>query len=68
MLNNFGGMIMITTERLILRPFTENDAADLFEYLYEPTVHCFYDMKISSMEEAKKEAIKRKETDCYFAI
>ena len=47
-------MIMITTERLILRPFTENDAADLLEYLHEPTVHCFFDMKISSMEEAKK--------------
>ena len=59
---------MITTERLILRPFTENDAADLLEYLHEPTVHCFFDMKISSMEEAKKEAVKRKETDCYFAI
>ena len=59
---------MITTERLILRPFTESDAADLLEYLHEPTVHCFFDMKISSMEEAKKEAVKRKETDCYFAI
>ena len=59
---------MITTERLILRPFTENDAADLLEYLHEPTVHCFFDMKISSMDEAKEEAVKRKETDCYFAI
>ena len=61
-------MIMITTERLILRPFTENDAADLLEYLHEPTVHCFFDMKISSMDEAKEEAIKRMKTDCYFAI
>ena len=50
-------MIMITTERLILRPFTENDAADLLEYLHEPTVHCFFDMKISSMEEAKKKPL-----------
>ncbi|MBR7151247.1 MAG: GNAT family N-acetyltransferase [Clostridia bacterium] len=61
-------MTMITTERLILRPFTENDAVDLFEYLHEPTVHCFFDMKISSMDEAKEEAVKRMETDCYFAI
>ena len=59
---------MITTERLILRPFTESDAADLFEYLHEPTVHCFFDMKISSMNEAKKAAVKRTEADYYFAI
>ena len=59
---------MITTERLILRPFTEKDAADLLEYLHEPTVHCFFDMKISSMDEAKEEAIKRMKTDYYFAI
>lgn len=59
---------MITTERLILRPFTENDAADLFEYLHEPMVHCFFDMKISSMDEAKEDAVKRMENDCYFAI
>ena len=59
---------MITTERLILRPFTESDAADLLEYLHEPTVHCFFDMKISSMDEAKEKAIKRMKTDCYFAI
>ena len=57
---------MITTERLILRPFTEKDAADLLEYLHEPTVHCFFDMKISSMDEAKEEAVKRKETDCCY--
>ena len=59
---------MITTERLILRPFTENDAADLFEYLHEPMVHCFFDMKISSMDETKEDAVKRMENDCYFAI
>ena len=59
---------MITTERLILRPFTENDGADLFEYLHEPMVHCFFDMKIFSMDEAKEDVVKRMENDCYFAI
>ena len=32
---------MIETERLILRTFREEDAADLYEYLKEPTVHCY---------------------------
>ena len=44
---------MIETERLILRPFVESDAADAFEYLHEPTVNCFACMKIHSLEEAK---------------
>ena len=36
---------MLETERLILRPFTENDAEDLYEYLKEPMVNCFASMK-----------------------
>ena len=60
---------MIETERLILRPFTEADAADLYEYLKEPMVNCFACMKIGSMEEARKEAAKRAENgEFYFAI
>ena len=31
----------IETERLLLRPFTEADAEDVFEYLHEPAVNCF---------------------------
>lgn len=45
---------MIETERLLLRPFRLRDAADVFEYLAEPTVHCFSDMKIGSLQEAEK--------------
>ena len=30
---------MIETERLLLRPFIEKDAADVFEYLREPAVN-----------------------------
>lgn len=29
----------LETERLILRPFTEDDADDVFEYLHKPAVH-----------------------------
>ena len=50
---------MIETERLILRPFTEKDAEDVYEYLHEPEVHCFADMKLNSLPEAR-EAVKKR--------
>ena len=42
----------IETERLILRPFVESDAADVYEYLKEPAVNCFASMKLNSLDEA----------------
>ncbi len=60
---------MIETERLILRPFTKEDANDLFEYLNEPEVNCFACMKINSLSDAVFEAEKRGEDkEYYFAI
>ena len=60
---------MIETERLLLRPFLEGDAADVLEYLREPAVNCFASMKLNSLEEAKEEMKKRvDETEYYFAI
>ena len=60
---------MIETERLILRPFTENDAEDALDYLKAPTVNCFACMKLNSLEEARQE-MKRRAADAelYFAI
>ncbi|WP_026670286.1 GNAT family N-acetyltransferase [Butyrivibrio sp. AE3006] len=59
----------IETERLILRPFQESDAEDVFEYLKEPAVNCFADMRLNTIEEARQEVIKRSsETEYYFAI
>lgn len=61
--------MILETERLILRPFTEEDAADVLEYLREPAVNCFACMKLNSLEEAKAEMQKRcGETEYYFAI
>ena len=61
--------MIIETDRLILRPFTENDAADAFEYLHEPMVHCFACMKTETMEEARKAVLDRaKDGEYYFAI
>ena len=50
---------MIETARLILRPFQEEDAADVFEYMEKPTVNCFACMKLNSLEEAQA-AVKEK--------
>ena len=61
--------MIIETERLILRPFLETDAADVYEYLKEPAVNCFACMKLNSLEEAKEEMKKRLgETEYCFAI
>ena len=61
--------MIIETERLILRPFQEEDAADLYEYLKNPTVNCFACMKLHSLEAAKKAALDRAKDEAYtFAI
>lgn len=61
--------MIIETERLILRPFEEGDAQDVFEYLKEPAVNCFACMKLNSLDEAKAEVKKRVgEKEYYFAI
>ena len=40
--------MVIETKRLILRPFLESHAADVYEYLKEPAVNCFAGMKLPS--------------------
>ena len=61
--------MIIETKRLILRPFLEGDATDVYEYLKEPAVNCFAGMKLHSLEEAREEMKKRLgETEYYFAI
>ena len=61
--------MIIETERLILRPFLETDAADVFEYLHKPAVNCFASMKLDTIEDAKAEMKRRVgETEYCFAI
>ena len=60
---------MIETDRLILRPFVESDAADAYEYLKAPTVNCFASMKVNSLEESRQAVLERgKDGEYYFAI
>lgn len=59
---------MIETERLVLRQFTTDDAADVLEYLHAPAVHCFCCMKLDSLEAAKVEMGKRAEDELHLAI
>ena len=60
---------IIETDRLILRPFTESDASDLLEYLQNPTVNCFADMRLPSLAAAKRAVKKRmREKEYYFAV
>ena len=57
---------MIETERLILRPFSETDAVDAFEYLNAPMVHCFACMKVNTLEEATKAVLDRAKYEEYY--
>ncbi len=60
---------IIETPRLVLRPFTHNDAADVEDYLGNIDVNCFLSMKISGRKEALKAARRRASSrDYYFAI
>lgn len=59
----------IETERLLLRPFRESDAADVLEYLGGPLPHCFAPLKLSTLDEVRAELAKRAEdTEYSFAI
>ena len=58
---------MIRTERLILRPFRKEDAADVYEYLTAPMVNCFACMKLHSLEDAKQ-AVQEKSRHAEYCL
>ena len=58
-------MNIIFTQRLIIRPFKEKDAAALFDYLSAPRIPCF---KLNSIAEAEAEVTKRASEPGQFAV
>ena len=62
-------MSTVETERLLLRPFRERDAPDVLEYLSGPLPHCFANLKLDTLDEARAEVVKRGgDTEYHFAI
>ena len=61
-------MLPLHTARLIIRRFTEADAAALFEYLHQPTATCFFSMAVADLAAARAVACKRAEGEGYLAV
>ena len=56
------------TKRLSIRKFTEEDWQDLFDYLSKEEVVEFEPYDVLSVEECKKEAIRRSQDDSFWAV
>lgn len=61
-------MTIIITQRLIIRPFKDKDAAALLDYLSSPRAPCFNDEKLHSIAEAEKEVARRASEPGQFAV
>lgn len=60
--------MMIETERLILRRFTEKDLPDLFEYLSDPEIVKFEPYRPMTLEEVREELDRRIASDEMVAV
>jgi len=59
---------MLSTERLIIRPFLENDYNDLYEYLSLEEIYQYEPGEPVSLEEAKKIASERARGRDFWAV
>jgi ribosomal-protein-alanine N-acetyltransferase len=53
------GAIKLYTDRLVIRPFCEQDAEAYFQLFAHPKVHCFVGEKLDGIEEAGDEIQKK---------
>ena len=58
----------ITTERLLLRSFQNEDGQDLYEYLSDPNVVAFEPYEVYTREQAMEEAKNRADMECFIAV
>ncbi|MGX7745228.1 GNAT family N-acetyltransferase [Rhodopseudomonas parapalustris] len=61
-------MDAIETDRLVLRNFRTEDAADLYAYLREPRASCFLSLKLEDIGAARAEAEERSRSDEHIAV
>lgn len=61
-------METIETDRLVLRPFAERDAADLYAYLHEPAASCFLSLALADMRAAALDVARRSKDDTSIAV
>lgn len=60
--------MVLKTERLTIRPFTPNDAGDLFEYLSNPEVALYEPYDTFTLEECRAEAARRSKDSSFWAV
>jgi len=61
-------MVQLSTERLIIRRFSENDGEDLYEYFSNPKVLKFEPFKPFTKDEACEEAKRRADDEKFLAV
>lgn len=61
-------MSVISTERLIIRRFTEDDWQDLYEYLSNKNVVFYEPYDVFSEEQCKEEAANRASNESFWAV
>ena len=59
---------MIQTSRLVIRPFKEQDAKSLFDYLSNPAIYRYEPGEPITLEAAGELAKKRSQTSDYWAV
>lgn len=61
-------MLILESDRLVLRKFSCDDWKDLYEYLSEEDVVKYEPYNVFSEEECKKEAARRSQNDAFWAV
>ncbi len=61
-------MIILETNRILIRKFKKSDWHDLYEYLSDPEVVRYEPYDIFTQDGAKKEASKRSASDSFYAV